>query len=41
MEIFAALRNAEDEPIDKSVGIKHFFCGPELTALNLDDGLTF
>jgi hypothetical protein len=28
MEIFAAFRNAEDEPIDRSVGIKHFFCGP-------------
>jgi hypothetical protein len=26
--IFAAFRNAEDESIDKSVGIKHFFRGP-------------
>jgi hypothetical protein len=30
--LFAAYRNAEDESIDKSVGIKHFFRGPYFCA---------
>ncbi|MCP4747880.1 MAG: hypothetical protein GY874_17345 [Desulfobacteraceae bacterium] len=33
-EIFAALRNAEDESVDKPVRIKQFFRSPNAGALN-------